>query len=441
MLLVVSTLFFAYGGIPAFNRLLLQAAMAFCQARRAPLYVWALTDPLSSPAPSAALSASAPPGPVHADPLSPGSAIESPIAQAAAELEPPFLPSFVRYQPCGGDRHRLIAGVLGELGRPLPLVIGHVNLAPLGLIWPVPYGVIAHGSEVYTRLPLLRRLGLLRAARIACVSDHTRDCVQRLQGVAAKRCLRVVNALPVLPALPAPRPPLGPLRLLCISRLHPDEPKGIDALLQALCLLPPHLATLTVIGDGPARPALLAFSAALRLDGRRVRFLGAVPDAVRDAELDACDVFVLPSEAEGFGIVYLEALARGKPCIAAQAGGAPEIVRDGETGFLVPTPVRAHIPALAAAIASLADPALRARLGQAGRQRVEAAHTQAAFTARAQAFFAALSSRSHGPIAPDEFLFMNHCLHLGLLGRISAREGDSRQCPKPLQRRDARSRP
>jgi glycosyltransferase involved in cell wall biosynthesis len=366
MLLVVSTAYGVYGGIPAFNRLLIQAAREHCQRLRQPLQVVALTD---SPPPAERAAHSAQPS-----------------------AQPGWPPPGLRYLACGGDRRALVRACLRELGRPLPLVLGHVNLAPLGLLWPAKVGVIVHGSEVYDPLPPLRRLALRRAGCVAAVSDHTLGCVVEQQGVAAGRCLRLVNALPSLPALPPPSLHRAPLRLLCISRLHPAEPKGVDSLLRALAWLPAEQARLTLIGEGEDRPRLQALSQTLGLLPDRVRFLGSVPDSVRDAELAGCDVFVLPSEGEGFGIVYLEALARGKPCIAARAGGAPEIVREGETGCLVPAPVAAHIPQLAATIASLSDPALRSRLGAAGRKRVEAQHTYAAFQRRAAALFSALAS-------------------------------------------------
>lgn len=355
MLIVLSTLHGAYGGIPAFNRLLVDSAREFCAARRQPLRVIALTDP--------------------------GEAVED-IGQAAAGLS---------YLPCAGDRGRLIRAYLAELGRPLPLVLGHVNLAPLALAWPRSVGVIAHGSEVFSPLPPLRRMGLRRATAVACVSDYTADQVRTQQGVPAQRILRVVNALPSLPPPVANRIAGGrALRLLAISRLHPDEKKGIDSLLVALARLPAPDFVLTVIGDGPDRPRLQGLAEELGL-ASRVRFLAAVPDDRRDAELAACDVFALPSELEGFGIVYLEALAHGKPCLAAQAGGAPEIVRAEQTGLLCPAPVAENLAALCAALVRLRDPALRQRLGEGGRAYVQQHHSRAAFTVAAQAFFDRLS--------------------------------------------------
>ncbi|HNN92370.1 glycosyltransferase family 4 protein [Haliangium sp. UPWRP_2] len=353
MLIVLSTLSGAYGGIPAFNRLLCETAADDAAARRQPLSVLALTDALGT-------------------------------------TEPAF-----HYTPCGGDRGRLIREYLrvlwlsdGRFSR--PLLLGHVNLAPLALSWPGPVGVIAHGSEVFSPLPPLRRLSLQRANVVACVSDYTADCVRRQQGVNTERIVRVVNALPGLPPLSkAASDTSGPLRLLAIARLHPDEKKGIDALLHALSRLPKDDFALTVIGEGPDLPRLRALSVQLGVSPR-VRFLGAVSNAVRDAELTACQVFALPSALEGFGIVYLEALAHGKPCLAARAGGAPEIVRDGETGLLCPVPVEENLAALCHALSRLRDPGLRQRLADRGRAHVAQHHSRAAFVAAAHALFARL---------------------------------------------------
>ncbi len=353
MLIVVSTLLGPPGGIPAFNRLLVEAAAAFAAQRRQPLRVLALTDDRQ---------------------------------QQRAGLD---------YLPCGGDRRQLIRAFVAELGRPRPLLLGHVNLAPLGLLWPHPVGVIAHGSEVFAPLPLLRRLGLRRATAVACVSDYTAGCVHTQQGLPSGRILRVINALPSLPpVVPAvSEPPSAPpraLQLLAICRLHPDEKKGIDSLLRALARLAPADFALTVIGEGPDRPRLQRLAQDLGV-AARVRFLGAVADDVRDAELRRCDVFALPSELEGFGIVYLEALAHGKPCLAAQAGGAPEIVRPEETGLLCPAPVEKNLDALCAALRRLRDPGLRQRLGQNGRTFVAQHHQRDAFVAALQPLFDRLS--------------------------------------------------
>ncbi|HZS94018.1 MAG TPA: glycosyltransferase family 4 protein [Chloroflexota bacterium] len=121
-----------------------------------------------------------------------------------------------------------------------------------------------------------------------------------------------------------------------------------------------------LVGDGTIRNELEAQSRQLGL-GSCVSFTGWLDD-VRDV-LALCDVFVLPSRSEHFGRVLIEAMAMGKPVVATDGGGVPEIVRHGETGLLVPSNQPAS---LAQAILTLLDdPVYATSLGAAGRARVE----------------------------------------------------------------------
>ena len=152
--------------------------------------------------------------------------------------------------------------------------------------------------------------------------------------------------------------------LACLGQLHPV--KGQDVLLRALTALPPHVILL-LAGEGPERTVLERQAAAAGLAGR-VHFAGRV-DPVAPV-YRAADIVVQPSRAEGFGLVLAEAGGFGKPVVATRVGGIPEVVVDGETGLLVP---KEDPAALAAALDRLvADPALRARLGQAARARCRA---------------------------------------------------------------------
>jgi glycosyltransferase involved in cell wall biosynthesis len=115
-----------------------------------------------------------------------------------------------------------------------------------------------------------------------------------------------------------------------------------------------------IVGDGPERAALEAAAATAQVEllGER----GDVPE-----QLAASDVFVLSSRSEGMPMSILEAMAAGLPVVASAVGGIPEIVRDGETGLLVPP---GDADALAAALGRLLDDdGLRRRLGAAGRER------------------------------------------------------------------------
>src|SRR5262249_54313249 len=101
----------------------------------------------------------------------------------------------------------------------------------------------------------------------------------------------------------------------------------------------------------------------------RVRFHGTVPDEALAHFYESCDVFVAPSLFESFGLIYVEAMRYGKPVVGCRAGGIPEVVEDEVDGLLVEP---GSIPTLASALARLMDdPALRERIGRAGKHKVE----------------------------------------------------------------------
>jgi glycosyltransferase involved in cell wall biosynthesis len=151
--------------------------------------------------------------------------------------------------------------------------------------------------------------------------------------------------------------------------------KGYDDLVQALALLQEQVPTLKclVVGRAPRRSylqELLQLAERLSVRGRLI-VVGFQEDVA--PFLHAMDVFVLPSRTEGLPITILEAMAAGKPVVATTAGGIPEVVRDGETGLLVPPgdPDR-----LAEAVMQLLEgPALAKAMGQAGRKRVTSVFT------------------------------------------------------------------
>ena len=156
------------------------------------------------------------------------------------------------------------------------------------------------------------------------------------------------------------------------------ERKGADRSLAALPALLERepRALLAFVGE-PASPADAAWRDALPLATHpRVRWLGERTDL--PALTNAADVAVLPSRHEGMGRVLVEAMAARKPCVGSDAGGIPEVIADGATGFVVPFAAgrggeAAGVTTLADRLADLAaDPVLRTRLGDAGRARMEA---------------------------------------------------------------------
>ncbi len=160
--------------------------------------------------------------------------------------------------------------------------------------------------------------------------------------------------------------------VVCISRLVPR--KGQDMLIKALAGIRSRVdgAALVVVGGGPHAEALHRLAVECGVDSHVV-FTGGVPNAELPAHYAMADVFAMPCrtrgaglDVEGLGIVFLEASAAAVPVVAGDSGGAPETVRDGETGRVVDG--RSHDEIVEAISDLLADPGTAARMGRAGRQ-------------------------------------------------------------------------
>ena len=260
----------------------------------------------------------------------------------------------VRLMPCGlRSRHLarlrfLVVYALALLSRrPDVVVAGHVGLGPLAwmanVVLGVPYIVWAHGIDVWGLRARMRIASLANAERVVAISRYTarslaaldprisqrtvvippavRDCFRGGSGDAVRRRLGLGGA--------------GVL--LTVARLSGAEAyKGCDTVLHAL---PRVLAAApdtryVIAGDGDDLPRLQALASRLGVR-RAVSFAGPVPDGELPAYYNACDLFVMPSRREGFGIVFIEALACGKPVIAGDAGGSRDAVLDGDLGRLV----------------------------------------------------------------------------------------------------------
>jgi glycosyltransferase involved in cell wall biosynthesis len=171
-------------------------------------------------------------------------------------------------------------------------------------------------------------------------------------------------------------------RLLCVGRLIPI--KGHIVLLRAFAEARRELPDLRldIAGRGPLEPALRALAKELGI-ADAITFLGHVSPVQSAIERSA--VVVVPSMGEGFGMVALEAMERARPVIAAEIGGLGELVRDGETGLLVPAgeadPLRAAIVRLAG------DLPLAQRMGDAGRHRALSRFLQTTCTERTELLY------------------------------------------------------
>jgi phosphatidyl-myo-inositol dimannoside synthase len=270
----------------------------------------------------------------------------------------------------------LNARALSEARRFAPDVIvsGHVVASPaalaLGRVMRRPWVQWLHADEFRVR-PWLSARAVRGATRVIAVSSYTRSLALEA-GAEPER-------IELIPPGVDPQPEVDPSRraerptILTVARLF--RHKGHDVMLRALPLVRagvPDVAWV-VVGDGPLRGEIEAAVEAGGLNGA-VHVAGEVDDTERDAWLERAWVFAMPSRlpaegrgGEGFGIVYLEAAARGLPVVAGDAGGAPDAVEAGRTGLLVdPTD---HVAVAEALTTLLLDRERAGEMGRAGRER------------------------------------------------------------------------
>ncbi|MHB8485802.1 MAG: glycosyltransferase family 4 protein [Candidatus Acidiferrales bacterium] len=270
------------------------------------------------------------------------------------------------------------------------LYLGHVNLSPLALLLRgvrprIKYWVVVHGVEVWTPLPIIRRVGLRFAQRVISVSSYTATQMAKAQGMRRQAVfvlspaldpsfLEATSSVDAI-SLPPPRS----LMLLTVGRLISTEPgKGVDSVIK---VLPDVLKVVpdlfyVIAGGGDLQNRLMEMARESGV-GDRVLFAGKLKLEQLKGYYARSDVFVMPSRQEGFGIAFLEAMALGRPVVGGDHGGTPEVVRDGVTGLLVnPNDLEALTHCL---IKLLQGEALRKKMGEAGRQRVEQNYTFACF--------------------------------------------------------------
>lgn len=221
-------------------------------------------------------------------------------------------------------------------------------------------------------LSRLERINARRAPLVLTTSDYCRRKIGQHYGVPAGRVRLVPEGIDLARwrrLLAGADPERTGQTILCVARQYPR--KHVADLLRAFAIVRRTIpaARLVVIGDGPEHPRLRALAEQLEL-GDSARLLGGLPD---DDEVVSwyrrADIFCLPSVQEGFGIVFLEAMAAGLPVVATTAAAIPEVVPAGRAGTLVPP---GDIEALAAALAELLErPQLRRQYAEAGARHVE----------------------------------------------------------------------
>jgi N-acetyl-alpha-D-glucosaminyl L-malate synthase BshA len=240
-----------------------------------------------------------------------------------------------------------------------------------------PPGVVTtlHGTDV-TLVGLDRAYlrvtqhSIERSDVVTAVSRYLADYTVSEMGVKREDILVIPNAVDHRRFAPREDPALR------LRYAHPDEKlvvhisnfrpvKRAEDVVRIFAKLSEVVgARLLMIGDGPERPRAIELASALGVSGR-VSFLGSFPRV--EALLGVSDLFLLPSALESFGLAALEAMASGVPVVASRTGGIPEVVVDGEHGFLCAV---GDVDAMAeAAVRLLSDEALHARMAHAARER------------------------------------------------------------------------
>jgi phosphatidylinositol alpha-1,6-mannosyltransferase len=281
---------------------------------------------------------------------------------------------------------------------------------PLALLGPrlaargIPYLTAAHGFEYWLSVVpgahALMRYATSRAARVPvlCSEFIARTVRTAVPARVPVSVLRPGADMEVFrPDLPTEdlreRYGVGDRPLVvCVSRLVAR--KGQDVLIRGMSEVRRRVpgAALLIVGGGPHEAGLRDLAGRAPRDS--VVFAGQVPEDELPRHYAMADVFAMPCrtrlgglEVEGWGNVFIEAAACARPVVVGDSGGASEALIDGETGLLVDG---GRVEQVADAVASLlGDPELAARMGEAGRARVERAHTWPSIAARLVAWLQA----------------------------------------------------
>ena len=283
---------------------------------------------------------------------------------------------------CGGNKARFVARAtrLAWCYRYDLAIVGLLGLAPAAYWLKLThlitsYTVVLHGLEAWVTAPAMARIAARNAQAIISTTNYTATQFSENNGIDSGKNrvipLCIAESQAAIQARSHPVPQSGrDFTLLSVARLVSSERrKGIDTIIEAMPRIMSAIpeARFLVVGGGDDRLRLEALIQKFGV-ADSVRLLGVVEDSVLQQLYRQCDVMVLPSQQEGFGIVFLEAMSYGKPCIGAAHGGVPEVIIDGNTGYLVSF---GDSDAVARCVVRLAsDSNLATRMGMAGLQQV-----------------------------------------------------------------------
>jgi glycosyltransferase involved in cell wall biosynthesis len=240
--------------------------------------------------------------------------------------------------------------ILGIIQRPNLVISTHVNYAIacyiLKLIAGIPYWVIAHGLEVWDIENNATKLALQKADKIICVSNYTRQRLLEETNIDSEKIAILPNTFNINQFQINSKPTYLLKRynlteeqpvILTVTRMgRMAKYKGYDQIIHALIKVRLHIPNVHLIlaGKGDDLPRIKTLVTSLNLEDC-VTIAGFVVDEELCDHYNLCDVFAMPSKGEGFGIVYLEALACGKPVLAGNQDGSIDPLAGGKLGCLV----------------------------------------------------------------------------------------------------------
>ena len=243
----------------------------------------------------------------------------------------------------------LFAFYYSYLYKPKFVVCGHINIAPLAAvlkkIWRIDYITITHGIEVWDIKDWKKRRGLSLSRLVICVSNYTKSKIKDRLSLGDSAFFILPDTIDGEKFHPGPKPEYLIERynikdckvILSICRLARSEKyKGYDKVIESLPRVMEEVPGVKYIigGSGDEIPRIEALIRDLGLEDK-VIMAGFIPEEELVDHYNLCDVFVMPSKGEGFGIVFLEALACGKPVIAGNKDGSRDAVLDGKLGILI----------------------------------------------------------------------------------------------------------
>jgi phosphatidyl-myo-inositol dimannoside synthase len=287
---------------------------------------------------------------------SPGLSADVFLLRDGSEVENPFASSVMRFQYFKSShpnlgRAKLAAALVTYILRSQPqhIYCGHINLAPMVSaicnLFKIPFTILTYGKEVWEPLSSSKIKALQSASRIWTISRYSRDRLCASNAIDPNQVDFMYCAVDGNVFKPAEKDAglvekynLQNSRvLMTVARLWSgDRYKGVDVTIRAL----PEIARsfpdvkYLVLGRGDDQPRLAKLAEDFGM-GDRVVFAGFVPNDALIAHYNLADAYVMPSQ-EGFGIVYLEAMACGVPVLSGDADGSSDPLQDGKLGWQVP---------------------------------------------------------------------------------------------------------